>query len=465
MDINPKTSSQFVGNIHSVKALRTWIETIIKDPRTPKRVCFLTGPIGSGKSVLARLILKEHGFSIREIESSDLRTKQARNVLVQTMSFHDVLALLRRSSSISSRVSGSSQNSKEFRKAIVIDDFENIGLAKQEVYRCIRDLFRSKKTVGVPVIFTGVRAFRGKKPLTRNSVFIHLKARSHRENLKVIRHFISVLIRKTRSESLIKLSENSEEQLKLARDCGGDVRHVLNHLELVARQNRSDIPLQMNVHEQKGPLHALWRIMNIDNNRDIHDVISDIDTEGMTIPFGLHSSYIHHIPWMINRSSISDKHKTFSNLLKECSKLIADYGRILDKERSSGCWGIREIGNILSCWGYRVKNIKSKTNTNISSKKSSPKFKGRDFWWVSLEKGVRQGDTSVNTPCMSKTFRASLVTYQLQNMSFQMLNQRSGGSRSWKPGTNRRTIELLRLSSVSVLYKDRLIGLTCVKEP
>jgi len=470
--VAPDNSSSFVGNRLAVSSLRKWLEGIVKDPKTPKRVCYLTGPVGSGKSTLARLLLKEHGFVLREFESVELRTKATRDVLIQTMGFRDILALLGKLNCIAARKEESSddkKNTKEFRKAVLVDDFENMGLATQEVYRGIRDLFRRKKTIGVPVIFTGNKVFKGKRPLAGHSVFIHLKARSNKENLDVIRHFLKVLIKKTDSPALKKISKNMKEQLKLAKECGGDVRRVLKHLETMAHDKSMVQHVPMEIHEKRGPLHALWRIMNVDKSRDIDGVLQDIEIEGMTIPFGLHWAYLHYVPWRILKARKNGSRAVCSRLWRDISAQIADYGMILDKERNSGFWGIREVGNIISCWGFRVKikeALESKEEkSDIVS--GDVRFHGRDYWWVGLEKGTRQGDSSVETPCMNKTLRASLTTYQLQNLSFQMINQGTGTSRSWKPGTNRRTIELLRLcppDSPAFTSRERLSKLTNISE-
>ena len=81
---SPQKLSDFVGNTEVVTSLKKWIEEIIKNPRHPRRICFLTGSVGTGKSVLVRLLLKEYGFVIREFLSSSLRVKQDRDVLYQT---------------------------------------------------------------------------------------------------------------------------------------------------------------------------------------------------------------------------------------------------------------------------------------------------------------------------------------------------------------------------------------------
>ena len=92
--VAPKSIDGFVGNNIAVASLRKWAEDVKKNVYHTRRICFLTGSIGTGKSVLAKLILEEQGFVIREFLSSELRIKQNRDVLYQTFCFRDVLAII-----------------------------------------------------------------------------------------------------------------------------------------------------------------------------------------------------------------------------------------------------------------------------------------------------------------------------------------------------------------------------------
>ena len=56
-EISPKTLDDFVGNKISVEGIKKWAEEVKLDPYHPKRICFITGSSGTGKSVLAKLFL------------------------------------------------------------------------------------------------------------------------------------------------------------------------------------------------------------------------------------------------------------------------------------------------------------------------------------------------------------------------------------------------------------------------
>lgn len=458
--VSPHNSSQFVGNRTGVCLLRKWLQETTNNPRTAKRVCFLTGPVGSGKSVLARVLLQEFGYTIREFNASDLRMKPTRDLLVQTLGYHDVLALLNRFSSIST---DEERKADEFRKAVLIEDFEDMGLATQEIYRTIRDMIKKKRTKGVPVIFTGNKVFRGKKPMSGNSMFIHLKYRSIQENQMVIKYFITTLLKQYPNNSTLR-KIGSKEQFTLAKECGGDVRRVLKHLEYAINSegDTSLSSLEMANHETRGPLISLYRVLNVKQERTLDEVYTDLTIEGMTVPFGVHWSYIHYVPWLVRSSKIPGEKKCCSELWRDIAHYFADYAMITDQERITQSWGMREIATLIAGWGTRVR-LQHALQTDYRGQEEI-RFLGNDLWWLELEKGKRQGDAPVQTPCITKTLQGSLHLHQLQNLSFQMLAQNIGDSKAWKPGTNRRTIELLRLRKMDFPGKDRLTKLLAIDD-
>jgi DNA polymerase III delta prime subunit len=433
--VGAKNISDIVGYNDNIKTLRNWIENVIKNPKTERRVCFLTGAIGCGKSRIARLLLKDYNFTLREFDSNDLRQKQSREFLLQTLRFKDVIALMNKSF-----------KTKPFRKAVVVDDIENIGLGTQELYRNIRELFKKNRTIGVPIIFTSNRIFKGKRPLSAHSIYVHLKKRTKQEILLILNNFINKL-------NFNNLKNNLEEKKLIVQNSAGDIRNIIKHLQSFEKNNN----VVMEKKEEKGPLYSLSRIINIDNNRTLTNIYSDLTNEGSTIAFGLHASYINYIPWKISNDINIYTHSQCSYLYKEISEIFADYGMFLDKERLTNVWSIRDIAVLYLGQGFRSK-IKEKLKDKKRNKKI--KFKGKDFWWKNLGKfNGRQGDETVDTPCMNKTLRSSLISYQLQNMSFKMIQDGVGNPHSWKPGTNRRTIELLRLSNIKCRNRDRITKL------
>jgi len=187
--ISPATLEEYVGNQKIVDSLSKWVENVKNDKHFPKRICFLTGRIGVGKTVLAKLVLQKYGFVVREFISSDLRIKQERDLLYQAFSFRDVLALLSKKTN--------------FRKAIIIDDFENMCLATQEVFRTLKAYIKTKKSIGIPVIFVGHKYFKGKRPLMGTSVYFRLSPRTITDIQEILEKVLTVFINENKDNTYL----------------------------------------------------------------------------------------------------------------------------------------------------------------------------------------------------------------------------------------------------------------------
>lgn len=405
-DIEPKCLDDFTGNKKVITQLKNWLNNL------NKRICYLTGSVGTGKSTLAKVLLKEFGYSISYFEGNDLRIKKNREILIQTLKFKNIIAML--------------EHNKDFKRAVIIEEFENIGLITQELYRNIREVYK-KKYIKVPIIFTGTKYFKGKKPLSGHSVFFRLSQRNQHEIRKIVEEITE--------KCNINISKKYKEQL--IQNSAGDIRRIVHNISLNVEGDSINHKLVMAKNYVVGPLNSLYRILNTNISRTIDECVSDLTIDG-TIPFGIHWTYLEYF-------------KDDDNI-KNMASLLADYGILLDKERLTQFWFLREIANTMLCLGTRVE---SGNNKNIG--------KNNKNWWTLLEKEKINGDAPVETPCMNKTLRGSLITYQLQNSNFEMLGNGIGNCHCWKPSTNRRTIELLKLRETKIDKKNKLIKLITIE--
>jgi DNA polymerase III delta prime subunit len=293
--------SQFIGNEHVVEEVKRWLEQVIENPKHPRRICFLTGSVGTGKSTLVKLLLKEYNFTIREFLSSSLRIKQERNILYQTFIFRDVLALV---------------HNKKKRKAIIVDDFENMALATQEVFRTLKSYL--KKSVGIPVFFIGSKYFKSKKPLMGCSVYFRLKPRSLKDMKNILRQIAPRKISK-------------EEEKMICKKAGGDPRNIINYFENnILEENK-----------RRGPTYSLHRIMTEDLG--IEDIKNEILMESEMLILGLHHSYL----------------QVSKNNLKNIAELFSVYSYIKDYERHENTWDLSDLANSIPTFGYRIFREKS----------------------------------------------------------------------------------------------------------
>jgi hypothetical protein len=446
-EVAPKRLDDFIGNKSVVESLRKWVSDVKNDSRFSRRICFLTGSVGTGKTVLVKLALQEQGFIIREFSSSKLRVKQERDLLYQTFSFRDILELINKKTN--------------FRKAIIIDDFENMCLASQEVFRTLKDYIKRKKSIGIPVIFIGNKYYKGKRPLMGTSVYFRLLPRTLKDVKQVLNQVMDTFIEYNNNEkNIIKIKEDKTHQLTICKNSGGDVRKIIKYFEIISSENETENIIEMNKSTQKGPLYSLNRI--IKNKMSISAVLNEISCDG-SLPYGLHSSYINYIPWVVKKNNIYSQKEYCSTLCKDIAELFSVYGDLKDYEKKHQIWEFSAIANSIVCWGTRI-YIQEKINKIQIAPfvKNKPSYNGKTFWWVDLEKGKRQGDEPVDSTISNKILRGHLNSHLLSNTSFKMINAGIGNKKSWSPKNIRGSIQILKLKKNINSHKkskitDRLI--------
>lgn len=451
--ISPTTLEEYVGNQKIVDSLSKWVENIKNDKHFPKRICFLTGGIGVGKTILAKLVLKKHGFVVREFISSNLRVKQERDLLYQAFSFRDVLACL-------SKKDG-------FRKAIIIDDFENMCLATQEVFRNLKKYIKTNKSIGIPIIFVGNKYFKSKRPLMGTSIYLRMAPRTLKNIQEILQHILNGFINENKDNICLKnIKKNKEEQLKICKNSGRDVRKIIKYFELIS-VNKTEKNIQMITFKKKGQIYSLDRIMR--EKIEMREILDEIYSENM-LPYGLNSSYINYIPWVIKQNNLDFQKKRCLFLWKEIAELFSFYGELKDYEKNNQMWELSDIANLIICWGTRItiqKNIKEKIYS-VDKKESvkKPIYKGKNFWWVDLEKGKKNGDEPIDSSLYNINLRGSLNQYILGNTSFKMIESGLGNPTAWKPNNIRGTIQLLKLKNKQTpitKISDRLVKMVGMK--
>lgn len=338
-------------------------------------------------------------------------------------------------------------------------------LATQEVFRKLKDFIKKKKSIGIPVIFIGHKYFKGKRPLMGTSVYFRLSPRTTKDIQQILKHILIVFIDKNKNNTqLINIQKNNKEQLELCKKSGGDVRKIIKYFELITEYNdvASENEISMQTFNNKGSTYSLDRI--IKHEVDIHTIADEILSENM-LPYGLNSSYINYIPWFIKKNNSTFQKKRCLKLWKNVAKLFSIYGNLKDYEKNNQMWELSEIANIIICWGMGVlieNNIKTDPDVRVSAQKDllnaeldvinikngktdKPIYKGKNFWWVDLEKGKKNGDEPIDTSLYNINLRGSLNEHIVSNTSFKMIESDIGHSMAWKPKNIRGTIQLLKL--------------------
>ena len=407
MNIEPKNTNEFIGNKDVVTSFKKWIKSIKDDKSFNRRVCFLTGSVGTGKSILAKIALEEEGFDVCNFLSTGLRMKNERELLYQTINFKNVLAIINKK--------------KTFRKAVIVDDYENMGLATQEVFRKIKKNIKDKPS-GIPIVFIGNKYFKSKKPLMGISIYLRLEPRNN-EDIQLILNQI------TENNNIII---DNKEKLELCKKSGGDIRKIIKYFELNFNKNINSKDMFSN--KKKGPLFSLNRILN--HNLSIDEILEEVACE-KSLPLGMYTSYINYVPWFIKKNKLPNNSPY---LLKEIAKLFSIYGSLKDYERKHQYWSLNKISDLLSLFGPTTL---LKYNSN---KKEYPKtYNGKQFWWVELEKGKKKGDEPIDITIYSKTLRSHLNKSMLDKTPFKMIEKNICNPKAWRPKNIRHTLQIMNL--------------------
>ena len=91
----PVTSNDIIGNKDNVNKIKNWLSNFKNKVKDTKKILLISGEPGIGKTSIAHIILKEFGYSIIELNASDIRGGKAINDLIKkSLSFTNVLDLI-----------------------------------------------------------------------------------------------------------------------------------------------------------------------------------------------------------------------------------------------------------------------------------------------------------------------------------------------------------------------------------
>lgn len=414
--ITPKILEEYTGNTTQVKEFTTWIETILENPHYKKRICFITGSISTGKSILVKLVLQKYNYTIAEFSSSNLRIQKYRTNLYQTLRFRDVLSVFQKNTST--------------RKAIIIDNFENMNIATQEVYRTIKSYIIDKKTKGIPIIFIGNTKFTGRRPLGLYSIYIRLQPRNKKETICIIKDIIEKY--KEQYPTNTHICKNVKMYSMLYTKSKGDIRKIIHYLDFLVKSNTF---IDMEESISQNPQKTLYSVIDYKNQYSISKIIDIVSTDLYFID-GIHNTYIQYIPYCITKDTTYNYKNNYYSIISLFSEYMSYYQRYMTINQEYSYNEYIEIAIVLVCYSIRVllQNIQ-----NTGEKTKIP-YTPKDTWWKSLEKNR---DSHIKTSLYSKTQRGLMQKNTYFTTGYKMIENNIGNPIIWRPSTVHRNIELL----------------------
>jgi DNA polymerase III delta prime subunit len=286
----PTLLSEFNTNKDNIDSIKKWIETL----KTVKKCkpLLIIGPVGSGKTLLARLVLEKYNYDIHEFNSGDVRSQK--NIKLNLENIMNCRPLF---------------NNKEF--GIIIDELESINSDRGGISQ-LQTMINPKNNVNRTPIICICAENEDKKfvDLKRNCEIILLK----RPNRFECRKIIDKMCLKTGHELDDDIIDN------IIKESEYDIRKCINYVQDIC-----------NTKKIKSDLYGKKDI--ILNNYDtvykiLHDDDVDLDiikSDPMIIPMILHENYINHI-----NSNYKDNIKKKLVCLKQISDMYS-YTNIIDK--------------------------------------------------------------------------------------------------------------------------------------
>jgi replication factor C large subunit len=204
----PRTENEFVGNSEVLDSALQWAKLWNSGERMPPLL--LWGHTGTGKTCLAYLIAKKFGWSILELNSSDLRSK-------------DVIERVVGAASQNSSFSGS-------KRLILIDEIDAMASVDRGGVGAVASLIKNSFN---PII------------LTANDIFSEKSVSQLRFICKALefKKINYVSIAKKLREILVgeKIPFDNEAVEELAKNSGGDMRSALLDLQSVSFSGKVSI--------------------------------------------------------------------------------------------------------------------------------------------------------------------------------------------------------------------------------
>lgn len=154
---HPSASQELIGNKAAVDSLREWLrdwnDVVIKGhkkevkvkygdwanaPKPNAKACLISGPPGIGKSSAARLVAKELGMEVLEMNASDARNKKSIDELVKTLSTNQSLDYF--------KVTAKHATNTDKKSVIIMDEIDGMSGSDRGGIAAIIQVIKDTKT-------------------------------------------------------------------------------------------------------------------------------------------------------------------------------------------------------------------------------------------------------------------------------------------------------------------------------
>ena len=83
--------NEIIGHSNEINKARIWIESFINEVPKCKKILIISGKSGIGKNTLAKCLLNDYGYKIKEYQCQNIKGKNINKILKNTINYTNIL--------------------------------------------------------------------------------------------------------------------------------------------------------------------------------------------------------------------------------------------------------------------------------------------------------------------------------------------------------------------------------------
>jgi hypothetical protein len=334
--------------------IRKWIVNLNNDDiLDKKKILFIYGPIGCGKSATIDILFK--GFSLILIDSNELRLEKSSGIINSIVGFNDI--------TLSNIEKWNHSNKKQKQNIVLID---NIELCEKNIVSFI-DNIHNKYKINVPIVLIcNNQKYKDLFLMNKNQTFIEFSKPSLLELTKLIININEIEKLKLTKSQIIKLIEISLYDIR-------QIFYLLEQWKINPHNFDTFLEIAGTKHTDIDLSDKLIYLTDNYKTFDLNYSFLLSASEPSVISNGIFQNYIDIIQFYKEKESENEQEikekpiehdsglETSLNILDNISNSNIFYSKIMEEQY----WELYEDYTMYSCVipSYYIKNISNYTNS------------------------------------------------------------------------------------------------------